>query len=190
MCSLSQPFPAELTGDPSSVGVLVGAILGSLLALLLASALITVLVIRSRQQQPHFSGDNEQSIFGSKARFFGVKKPSKNGTGAKNNGPIYTYCESEPGPLNEKGNEFPRAVVGMNTAHHIPLACELDEAGQRKFDALNDSMEEEEEQYDGFGGLPPSYHIPRHEDDYGVYLDDDMESQRDGSIISRTAIYV
>ena len=81
----------------------------------------------------------------------------------------------------------------MPAPHHIPLTCELDEAGQRKFDTLNDSMEEEEEeeeQYDGLRGLPPSYHIPRHEDDYGVYIDDEMESQRDGSIISRTAIYV
>ncbi|XP_049332161.1 PVR cell adhesion molecule related 2 like isoform X1 [Astyanax mexicanus] len=183
----------ELTVDPSSAGVLVGAILGSLLALLLACALITVLVIRSRRHQPSYSGDNEQGNYSHKARLFGVKKASKNGTGANNNGPIYTYRESEPGALVEKGNEFPHAPSGIMAPHHIPLTCELDEAGQRKFDSLNDSMEEEEEeeeQYDSFGGLPTSYHIPRHEDSYGVYLDDDMESQRDGSIISRTAIYV
>uniref|UniRef100_A0A3B4ZW26 Nectin cell adhesion molecule 3 n=1 Tax=Stegastes partitus TaxID=144197 RepID=A0A3B4ZW26_9TELE len=42
---------------------------------------------------------------------------------------------------------------------------------------LDDSMEEEEE---GHGG----------EEEMDVYLDDDMESQRDGSVISRTAIYV
>ncbi|XP_036422994.1 PVR cell adhesion molecule related 2 like isoform X1 [Colossoma macropomum] len=183
----------ELTGDPSSAGVLVGAILGSLLALLLACALITVLVIRSRRPQPHYAGDSDQGTYSNKARIFGVKKASKNGTRDNNNGPIYMYRESEPGALAEKGNEFLHAPAGMPAPHHIPLTCELDEAGQRKFDTLNDSMEEEEEeeeQYDGFGGLPPSYHIPQCEDDYGVYIDDDMESQRDGSIISRTAIYV
>lgn len=74
----------------------------------------------------------------------------------------------------------------------------MDEAERRKFD-LDDSMEEEEERYDRFGGaggggniLPPAYHVHRGHagEEMDVYLDDDMESQRDGSVISRTAIYV
>ena len=75
----------------------------------------------------------------------------------------------------------------------------MDEAERRKFE-LDDSMEEEEERYDRFGGvggggnmLPPAYHVRRGhggEEEMDVYLDDDMESQRDGSVISRTAIYV
>lgn len=74
----------------------------------------------------------------------------------------------------------------------------MDEAERRKFD-LDDSMEEEEERYDRFGGaggggniLPSAYHVHRGHagEEMDVYLDDDMESQRDGSVISRTAIYV
>lgn len=75
----------------------------------------------------------------------------------------------------------------------------MGEAERRKFD-LDDSMEDEEERYDRFGGvggggnmLPPAYHVRRghgSEEEMDVYLDDDMESQRDGSVISRTAIYV
>ncbi|XP_051519818.1 nectin-2-like isoform X1 [Myxocyprinus asiaticus] len=185
------PTVIESTEDPSSAGVVAGAILGSLLALVLVSALVTVLVMRSRRQQHGYSGNSEQGGYGNKTRLFGSKKSSKNGAGANNNGPIYTYRESEPGTLTEKCNEFPHLTASMPTAHNILLSGELNEAERRKFDALNDSVEEEEnERYDRFGGLPPSYQIHRHEDDCAPYLDDDMESQRDGSIISRTAIYV
>lgn len=186
------PSSAESTEDPSSAGVVAGAILGSFLALILVGALVTVLVMRSRRQQHGYSGDGEQSAYGNKTRLFGGKKASKNGTGANNNGPIYTYRESDPGALTEKCNEFPHMTSCTPTAHDILLSSELNEAERRKFDALNDSLEEEEEEerYDRFSGLPPSYQIHRHEDECAPYLDDDMESQRDGSIISRTAIYV
>lgn len=186
------PSSAESTEDPSSAGVVAGAILGSFLALILVGALVTVLVMRSRRQQHGYSGDGEQSTYGNKTRLFGGKKASKNGTGANNNGPIYTYRESDPGALTEKCNEFPHMTACTPTAHDILLSSELNEAERRKFDALNDSLEEEEEEerYDRFSGLPPSYQIHRHEDECAPYLDDDMESQRDGSIISRTAIYV
>ncbi|XP_051948821.1 nectin-2-like isoform X1 [Xyrauchen texanus] len=182
----------ESTEDPSSAGIVAGGILGSLLALVLVSALVTVLVMRSHRQQQGYPGDSEQGGYGNKTRLFGGKKASKNGTGANNNGPIYTYRESEPGTLAEKCNEFPHLTTSTPTAHDILLSDELNEAERRKFDAFNDSMEEEEEdeRYDRFGGLPPSYQIHRHEDECAPYLDDDMESQRDGSIISRTAIYV
>lgn len=186
------PSSAESTEDPSSAGVVAGAILGSFLALVLVGALVTVLVMRSRRQQHGYSGDGEQGAYGNKTRLFGGKKASKNGTGANNNGPIYTYRESDPGALTEKCNEFPHMTSSTPTAHDILLSGELNEAERRKFDALNDSLEEEEEdeRYDRFSGLPPSYQIHRHEDECAPYLDDDMESQRDGSIISRTAIYV
>lgn len=188
MCLCSS---AESTEDPSSAGVVAGAILGSLLALVLVSALVAVLVTRSRRQQHGYSGDGEQGGYGNKTRLFGGKKVSKNGAGANNNGPIYTYREGDPGTLTAKCNEFPHLTGGTPTAHDILLSGELNEAERRKFEALNDSMEEEEdERYDRFGGLPPSYQIHRREEECAPYLDDDMESQRDGSIISRTAIYV
>ncbi|XP_073714649.1 PVR cell adhesion molecule related 2 like isoform X2 [Misgurnus anguillicaudatus] len=183
----------ESTEDPSSAGVMAGAILGSLLAFVLVSALVAVLVVRSRRQQQGYAGDGEQGGYGNKTRLFGAKKASKNGAGANNNGPIYTYREGEPGTLTAKCNEFPQMTGSKPTPHDILLSSELNEAELRKFDALNDSMEEEEEEderYDRFGVLPPSYQIHRREEECAPYLDDDMESQRDGSIISRTAIYV
>ncbi|KAL0167270.1 hypothetical protein M9458_039114, partial [Cirrhinus mrigala] len=136
---------------------------------------LALVLVGARRHQHGYSGDGEQGAYGNKTRLFGGKKASKNGAGANNNGPIYTYRESEPGALAEKCNDTP-------TAHDILLSGELNEAERRKFDALNDSLEDEEED--------ESYQIHRHEDECAPYLDDDMESQRDGSIISRTAIYV
>ncbi|XP_044027779.1 PVR cell adhesion molecule related 2 like isoform X1 [Siniperca chuatsi] len=210
----------EALEDPSSAGVVAGAVIGSLLALLLVVALIAVLLTRSRRQQRRGYPSSGESIatgsggsngdYGNKARllFSGTgNNSSKNGTGANNNGPIYTYREGcdATGTLTEKANDYHHhhlhhaSIGNPPSAHDILLSNEIDEAERRKFD-LDDSMEEEEERYNRFGGvggggnmLPPAYHVRRGhggEEEMDVYLDDDMESQRDGSVISRTAIYV
>lgn len=194
-----------------------GAVIGSLLALLLVVALIAVLLTRCRRQQRRGypssgdsiatgSGGSNGGDYGNKARllFSGASNNgSKNGTGANNNGPIYTYREGcdATGTLTEKANDFHHhhlhhaSIGNPPSAHDILLSGEIDEPERRKFD-LDDSMEEEEERYDRFGGgnmLPPAYHVRRGhggDEEVDVYLDDDMESQRDGSVISRTAIYV
>ncbi|XP_041931644.1 PVR cell adhesion molecule related 2 like isoform X1 [Alosa sapidissima] len=207
----------ESSEDPSNAGVLVGAILGSLLALLLVAALVGVLVTRSRRQQQHrsYPGDGEAGTYGNKVRLFGMGgnsgggnggKASKNG-GNNNNGPVYSYREGEPDALDEKPND-PRAGCRGDspTPHHI-LLNERDEAERRKLEAMEDSQEEYEEEedeeeeanrYDGYGYHNPHHHqqaphaqpaLPNRDGQIG-YLDDDMESQRDGSVISRTAIYV
>ncbi|XP_030267728.1 PVR cell adhesion molecule related 2 like isoform X1 [Sparus aurata] len=210
----------EALEDPSSAGVVAGAVIGSLLALLLVVALVAVLLTRSRRQQRRGfpssgdsiatgSGGSNGGDYGNKARllFSGTgNNSSKNGTGANNNGPIYTYREGcdATGTLTEKANDFHHhlhhgTIGNPPSAHDILLSGEMDEAERRKFE-LDDSMEDEEERYDRFGGvggggnmLPPAYHVRRGhggEEEMDVYLDDDMESQRDGSVISRTAIYV
>ncbi|XP_034456767.1 PVR cell adhesion molecule related 2 like isoform X1 [Hippoglossus hippoglossus] len=211
----------EALEDPLSAGVVAGAVIGSLLALLLVVTLIAVLLSRSRRQQRRGypssgdsiatgSGGSNGGDYGNKARllFSGTGSNSgKNGTGANNNGPIYTYREGcdATGTLTEKANDFHHHHLHHSStskppsAHDILLSGDMGEAERRKFD-LDDSMEEEEEQYDRFGGvggggnmLPPAYHMRRGhggEEEMDVYLDDDMESQRDGSVISRTAIYV
>ncbi|XP_077403914.1 PVR cell adhesion molecule related 2 like isoform X1 [Vanacampus margaritifer] len=187
----------EALEDPSSTGVVAGAVIGSLLALLSVVALVGVLVGRGRRRQRRGggadsvaagggggggSGCSNSADYGNKARLlFG-------GEGKNNNGPAYTYREGcdNTGTLTEKANDFqhhhqrrrPHQHPAKPSAHDILL----DEAERRKFD---DSLEEDE-CYDQFdGGNPPAY---GGED--AVYLDDDMESQRDGSVISRTAIYV
>ncbi|XP_055750428.1 poliovirus receptor-like isoform X1 [Salvelinus fontinalis] len=183
----------EAIVDPSNAGVVAGAIIGSLLALLLVSALIAVLVTRSRRQRRGYPGNGEPGAYGNKARLFGGAGNKNGGTGPNINGPIYTYRESDPGAL-AKVNDFHGPPGSNPTAHDILLSSEMDEAERRKFDALDDSLEEEEERYDSFSvGMAPAYHIHRRDDEMGgvnIYLDDDMESQRDGSVISRTAIYV
>ncbi|XP_035528524.1 nectin-2 [Morone saxatilis] len=195
----------EPSVNPSNAGVVAGAVIGSLLALLLVAALIAVLVTRSRRQQQGYRANGGSDM---KTRIFGGgKKASKNGTGGStgsggvgggnNNGPIYVYNEtSSHQGLGEKNNHHqpltmggrPEVVTTTPTAQDILLSNELDDAERRKFDEL-----EEEERYDHFtGGAPILQLRPPHDQDdiIGDYLDDDMESQRDGSVISRTAVYV
>ncbi|XP_047239783.1 PVR cell adhesion molecule related 2 like isoform X3 [Girardinichthys multiradiatus] len=207
-------FVIEALEDPSSAGTVAGAVIGSLLALLLVVTLIVVLLTRSRRQQRRGfpsggdsvtagNGGSNGSDYGNKARllFAGSGNGSKNGSGA-NNGPVYTYREGcdATGTLTEKPNSYHHhlhhSAGNRPTAHDILLCGEMDEAERSKFN-LDDSIEEEDQQYNRFGGggnvLPPAYHAHRGHDgeaEMDVYLDDDMESQRDGSVISRTAIYV
>lgn len=192
--------------NSSNAGVVAGAVIGSLLALLLVAALIAVLVTRNRRQQQGYRANGGKDM---KSRIFGGgKKASKNGTGGgagsggigggNNNGPIYVYSENSAHQgLAEKNNHHqpltmggrPEVVATTPTAQDILLSNELDEAERRKFDEL----EEEEERYDHFAGGAPILQLrPPHDQDdmIGGYLDDDMESQRDGSVISRTAVYV
>lgn len=178
--------PAELSEDPSSTGALVAAILGSLLALLLVSALAAVLVTHSRQQQHGYSSESKQDTCINKARFFGIKNISNNGTGTNNNGPGYSYHESKPGALNDQANDFQPA------SHNMLLSIKLDEVEQRRFEALTESMQEEVEEDERFDGYkqPTTFHIQQFQNECSEYPDDNMESQRDGSVISRTAIYV
>ncbi|XP_005798793.1 nectin-2-like isoform X1 [Xiphophorus maculatus] len=193
----------EPSKTESNAGVVAGAVIGSLLALLLVAALVTVLVTRSRRQQQGYRANGGSDM---KTRIFGGgKKASKNGTsggtgsggvaGGNNNGPVYIDRSPNQG-LGEKNNHHqpftvgarPEVVTGTPTAQDILLSNELDEAERRKFDEM-----EEDERYDHFAGggsilqlRPP----PNPDDMIGDYMDDDMESQRDGSVISRTAVYV
>ncbi|CAL8340567.1 unnamed protein product, partial [Gadus morhua 'NCC'] len=188
--------------NPSNAGVVAGVVIGSLLVLLLVAALIAVLVTRSRKQQQGYRGNGASDI---KSRIFGGKKASKNGTGAggvvsggvgggggNNNGPVYVYNESAAHQGEKNNHHQPLNVGGAATtpsAQDILLSSELDEAERMKFDEL----EEEDERYDHFAGGAPILQLrpPQEpEDMIGGYLDDDMESQRDGSVISRTAVYV
>uniref|UniRef100_A0A4W5PTX7 Nectin cell adhesion molecule 3 n=1 Tax=Hucho hucho TaxID=62062 RepID=A0A4W5PTX7_9TELE len=190
---------------PSNAGVVAGAVIGSLLALLLLAALIAVLVTRSRRQQQGYRGNPNHSSYDIKSRIFGGgKKGSKNGTGAGaggngaggNNSPIYVYKEgsAHDGLTDNANHHVPlhlggRGEGGVATAQDILLSGELDEAERRKFDQLED----DEESYDNFVSGGPILQLrPSHDQDgiIGGYLDDDMESQRDGSVISRTAVYV
>lgn len=182
-----------------------GIIIGVLLALILLCAIVAVLVTRSRRQQQGYRAKGGSDL---KTRMFGGgKKASKNGTGGgagsggtgggNNNGSIFVYNDgSSHQGLPEKNNHHqplnmgprPGVVASTPTAQDILLRNELDEAEIRKFDDIED-----EERYDHFSGAGPILQLRSTNDQenmMGGYLDDDMESQRDGSVISRTAVYV
>ncbi|MEQ2283065.1 hypothetical protein AMECASPLE_007281, partial [Ameca splendens] len=196
-------FVREPSKSDSNAGVVAGAVIGSLLALLLVAALVTVLITRSRRQQRGYRANGASDM---KTRIFGGgKKASKNGTsggpgsggvaGGNNNGPVYIDRSPNQG-LGEKNNHHqpfamgarPEVVTGTLTAEDILLRNELDEAERRKFDEMDD-----DERYDHFSGEGPILQLrppPDQDDMIRDYMDDDMESQRDGSVISRTAVYV
>ncbi|KAM9738164.1 PVR cell adhesion molecule related 2 like isoform 1-T1 [Menidia menidia] len=198
-------------------GAVVSSLLALLLVVALVAVLLTR---GRRQQRRGYPGNGDPTAaggngggsnggdYGNKARLLFSSSSGaggKNGAGANNNGPVYTYREGcdATGTLTETANSYHhhhlhRAPAGNPpTARDVLLCGEMDDGERRKFD-LDDSMEEEEEEerYGRFGGgdmLPPPYHAhrgPGGEEEMDVYLDDDMESQRDGSVISRTAIYV
>lgn len=197
--------------EPFSAGVVAGAVIGSLLALLLVVTLIGILLSRSRRRQRHGYPSSVDSIatdrgssnggdYSNKARLL-FSGAGKNVTGTNNNGPIYTYREGcdATGTLMGKASKYHHHhLPDPPSTHDILLSCEMGDPERKKFD-MNESTEEEDEQYSHFEGgsgniLPPAYHVCRGhgggEEKMDAYLDDDMESQKDGSVISRTAIYV
>ncbi|XP_058603042.1 nectin-2 isoform X1 [Onychostoma macrolepis] len=183
-------FVREQPSPPSNTGVIAGVIFACILAVILLGVLIYFLVSHNRRQQHGYRGTGKPAgaPYDSFTRLFGSAKSSKNGTGnnGNNNTPIY---RGEVG-LNEKTANQGMHPGGMalletthtHTAEDILLSREMDEVERKKFDEL----EEEDERYDHFGGGGPILQLRPHDDD----LDDDMESQRDGSVISRTAVYV
>ncbi|XP_062847939.1 nectin-2-like [Trichomycterus rosablanca] len=184
-------FIREAPIAASNAGVVAGAIIGSLLAVLLVAGLISILVIRNRRQQQGYRGNSKANApYNPVSRLFGSSGSKNGGTGnhGNNNAPIY---KGEMG-LSEKEANLGLHPGGMAvventpTAQDILLSNELDEAERRKFDELED-----DERYDQFRGSGPILQIRPHDEvPNSTYLDDDMESQRDGSIISRTAVYV
>ncbi|XP_057196857.1 poliovirus receptor homolog isoform X1 [Triplophysa rosa] len=183
-------FVREQSPPTSNAGVIAGVIFACILALLLIAGLVFFLVTHNRRQQHGYRGTGKPAgaPYDSFTRLFGSAKSSKNGTGnnGNNNTPIY---RGEVG-LNEKtANQgmHPGGVALLETTHthtaeDILLSREMDEVERKKFDEL----EEEDERYDHFGGGGPILQLRPHDDD----MDDDMESQKDGSVISRTAVYV
>ncbi|KAG1947759.1 poliovirus receptor homolog isoform X1 [Pimephales promelas] len=183
-------FVREQSPTSSNAGVIAGVIFACLLAIVLLSVLAYFLVAHNRRQQHGYRGTGKPTgaPYDSFTRLFGSAKSSKNGTGnnGNNNTPIY---RGDVG-LNEKtanqgmhpGGVALLETTRTHTAEDILLSREMDEVERKKFDEL----EEEDERYDHFSGAGPILQLRPHEDD----IDDDMESQRDGSVISRTAVYV
>ncbi|XP_039629098.1 nectin-2 isoform X1 [Polypterus senegalus] len=166
-----------------NAGVVAGAVIGSLLAIFVVGGVLAALFMCRRRQRNY---REDHGTYDTKTRVFGAKN---NGTGA---GALsYKYCESSSEANTEKSsNNFhvPPLNYGVGvapTAQDILLGQELDDVEKSKF-----SMLEYDENYDHFDENVNENRPVLQIQDHDCYLDDDMESQRDGSVISRTAVYV
>ncbi|MGH0148156.1 UNVERIFIED_CONTAM: hypothetical protein FKN15_012157 [Acipenser sinensis] len=154
-----------------------GAVIGCLLAVLLIAGLVFFCFLRRRKRDRGYRGGEQQGSYDPKTRVFGGGK-----NGGNNNGTVFTYREDSSEAPTERAAPPP-------TAQDILLSGEMDTLEKSKFDL------EADEGYDrfdeSFGESRPVLQLrPGAGEEEAGYVDDDMESQRDGSVISRTAVYV
>ncbi|XP_034772085.2 nectin-1 isoform X1 [Acipenser ruthenus] len=166
--------PQPQGSDPGTVA---GAVIGCLLAVLVIAGLVFFCFLRRRKRDRGYRGGEQQGSYDPKTRVFGGGK-----NGGNNNGTVFTYREDSSEATTERAAPPP-------TAQDILLSGEMDTLEKSKFDL------EADEGYDRFDesfgeGRPVLQLRPGAGEEEAGYVDDDMESQRDGSIISRTAVYV
>ncbi|KAG8433881.1 hypothetical protein GDO86_012304 [Hymenochirus boettgeri] len=152
-----------LETQTNNAGAIAGGVIGGVLVLLLLAAVIFILIRRGGAHNK-----KERGTYNPKTRVFGTGKPSQE----------FTYQDDSEidRPLKSSG---PLRDSGLSPS----LAEEEDEAEERmNYNVLEDDDEEEK-----FNMVGPMLQLRSHHD---PYFDDDMESQTDGSIISRTAVYV
>ncbi|XP_056398387.1 nectin-2 isoform X1 [Hyla sarda] len=148
----------------TNAGAIAGGVIGGILVLLLLVAIIFIVIKRGGLHK------KDRGTYNPKPRVFGTGKPTEQ----------FTY--QDDGDLDKplKG-PIPMRDSGLSPS----LGDEDDDEVERmKYKVLEDDEEEER-----FNEVGPMLQLrPHHPMD--SYLDDDMESQTDGSIISRTAVYV
>ncbi|XP_040290177.1 nectin-2 isoform X2 [Bufo bufo] len=149
----------------TNAGAIAGGVIGGILVLLLLAAIIFIVIKRGGLQSK-----KDRGTYNSKPRAFGTGKSTEQ----------FNY--QDDGELDKplKG-PVPMRDSGLSPS----LGDEDDDEEERmKYKVLEDDEEEER-----FNEVGPMLQLrPHHPID--SYLDDDMESQTDGSIISRTAVYV
>uniref|UniRef100_A0ACB8FSW9 Uncharacterized protein n=1 Tax=Sphaerodactylus townsendi TaxID=933632 RepID=A0ACB8FSW9_9SAUR len=145
-----------------SAGALAGAVVGGILALALLVALVAVFVLRRRRLRA------TKGSYDPKTRVFG------NGTAPP---PVRTFAELDR-PL--------KAAPGRGREEEEDEDEEEELRKERRlpYGYPTRHLEDEEEQFDQLGPMLRLGSSPH------GYEYDDMESQHDGSIISKTAVYV
>ncbi|XP_054855485.1 nectin-2 isoform X2 [Eublepharis macularius] len=143
-----------------SAGALVGSIVGGILALAIVGALIVVFVLRRRRLRA------TKGSYDPKTRVFG------NGTAPP---PVRNFAELDR-PL--------KAAPGRGQEEEEEEEEEEHKDRRLPYVYPPRRLEDEEEQFDQLGPMLRLNSSPR------GYEYDDMESQHDGSIISKTAVYV
>ncbi|KAM9298901.1 nectin-2 [Gastrophryne carolinensis] len=150
----------------TNAGAIAGGVIGMILVLLLLAAIIFIVIKRKG-----LHSKQDRGTYNPKTRVFGASKPPQEFT-YQDDGELDKPLKG-PGPMRDSG-----------LSPSLGEEEEDDEEERMKYKVLED--DEEEERFNEVGPmlqLRPHPHIDS-------YLDDDMESQTDGSIISRTAVYV
>ncbi|XP_044290725.1 nectin-2 isoform X2 [Varanus komodoensis] len=143
-----------------SAGALIGSIVGGILALAILGAIVIVFIICRRHSR------GAKGSYDPKTRVFG------NGT-----------APPPPGDFTELDRPL-KAAPGRGQEDHECDEEEEQEERHSPFGYPSRHLEDERERFDQLGPMLPIGSATR---DYEY---DDMESQHDGSIISKTAVYV
>ncbi|XP_075046837.1 nectin-2 isoform X1 [Mixophyes fleayi] len=148
----------------TNAGAIAGGVIGGILFLLLLAAIIFFIIKRGG-----LHSKKDRGTYNPKSRVFGAGKPAQQ----------FTYQDDDEldKPLKCLG---PTRDSGLSPS----LGEEEEEEERMKYKVLEDDEEEER-----FNEVGPMLQLRPHPQ-LDSYIDDDMESQTDGSIISRTAVYV
>ncbi|KAG9482115.1 nectin-2 isoform X1 [Eleutherodactylus coqui] len=150
----------------TNAGAIAGGVIGGILVLLLLAAIIFIVINRGR-----LKNKKDRGTYNSKPRAFGTGSPSEQFT-YQDDGELHKPLKG-PVPMRDSG-----------LSPSLGDEDDYEEEERMKYKVLEDDEEDER-----FNEVGPMLQLrPHHPID--SYLDDDMESQTDGSIISRTAVYV
>ncbi|XP_069803631.1 nectin-2 isoform X1 [Dendropsophus ebraccatus] len=150
----------------TNAGAIAGGVIGGILVLLLLAAIIFIVIKRGGLQNK-----KDRGTYNPKPRVFGTGKPTEQ----------FTY--QDDGEL-DKPLKGPVPMRDSGLSPSLGDEDDDEEEERMKYKVLEDDEEDER-----FNEVGPMLQLrPHHPID--SYLDDDMESQTDGSIISRTAVYV
>ncbi|XP_053308680.1 nectin-2 isoform X1 [Spea bombifrons] len=146
-------------------GAIAGGVIGGVLVLLLLAAVIFVVIRRGGMNSSKGRGS-----YSPKTRVFGTGKPSQE----------FAYQDD---------SDLDRPLKSQGPMRDSGLSPSLGEDDEDEEERMKYKVLEDEEEEEKFNEVGPMLQLRPHPQ-LDSYLDDDMESQTDGSIISRTAVYV
>eukprot|EP00061_Rhincodon_typus_P005766 g25674.t1 len=158
--------PDKQLPQSSNVGAIVGGVIGGILALLVIAGLV-IFFLRKRQNGAAGSYETKKRVFGA-------------GNGAPQ--PDYIY---RPDSDSEKGPSVTMTTSSMVVGHHSTEDEKLLTSEAQDYKNVKSGKGEDNEEDHG-SSKGPALTLPGHPRDE-LQMEDDMESQRDGSIISKRA---
>lgn len=158
-------YPEHAMRTQTNAGAIAGGVIGGILFLLLLAAIIFIVIKRGGLQNK-----KDRGTYNPKPRVFGTGKPTEQ----------FTYQDD---------GELDKPLKGPVPMRDSGLSPSLGDEDDDEEERMHYKVLEDDEEEERFNEVGPMLQLrPHHPID--SYLDDDMESQTDGSIISRTAVYV